>query len=77
MYCLIQLYVPIADILKPHSPLLKFLAIKSVVFLTFWQATALSLLTVFGFVKDVGPYKTSLYLLPDKVGICIDALHDC
>ena len=28
------------------------------VFLTFWQATALSLLTVFGLVKDVRPSET-------------------
>ncbi|KAG8874754.1 hypothetical protein FRB98_008242 [Tulasnella sp. 332] len=52
MYCLIQLYVPIADHLKPYHPLLKFLAIKSVVFLTFWQSTLLAVLAMFGAVKD-------------------------
>ncbi|KAG9008950.1 hypothetical protein FRB93_006000 [Tulasnella sp. JGI-2019a] len=53
MYCLIQLYVPIADHLKQHHPLLKFFAIKAVVFLTFWQSILLSVLTMLKVVKDV------------------------
>lgn len=52
MYCLIQLYVPIRANLAPCKPLLKLFAIKAVVFLTFWQATLLSLLGMFGVVKD-------------------------
>lgn len=73
MYCLIQLYIPIAGYLVQHKPLLKLFAIKAVggsvlsflsdsdadmdvfreVFLTFWQATFLSLLSSFGVIKDV------------------------
>lgn len=70
MYCLIQLYMPVAEILKPQKPLLKLFAIKAVgkcsqgssmqfdayhfvVFLTFWQATFLAVLSMFGVVKDV------------------------
>ncbi|GLB37386.1 putative organic solute transporter Ostalpha [Lyophyllum shimeji] len=52
MYCLIQLYVSVADYLAPHRALLKLFAIKAVVFLTFWQATFLSVLSMFGVVKD-------------------------
>ncbi|KAF8526020.1 organic solute transporter Ostalpha-domain-containing protein [Hysterangium stoloniferum] len=58
MYCLIQLYIPIAGQLKEHKPLLKLFAVKAVVFLTFWQATFLSILSMFGVVKDT-PYMTA------------------
>lgn len=71
MYCLLQLYVPVANDLRRHHPLLKLFSVKAVgecttlglcvvvlkvfrpVFLTFWQATLLSLLSMFGLVKDV------------------------
>lgn len=52
MYCLFQLYVCVAEELAPHRPVLKLFAVKAVVFLTFWQATFLSLLSTFGVVKD-------------------------
>ncbi|KAF8070429.1 organic solute transporter Ostalpha-domain-containing protein, partial [Lyophyllum atratum] len=52
MYCLIQLYVAVSQNLAPHRPLLKLFAIKAVVFLTFWQATFLSVLSMFGVVKE-------------------------
>ncbi|KAJ3517263.1 hypothetical protein NLJ89_g614 [Agrocybe chaxingu] len=51
MYCLIQLYVPVSKELAPHKPLLKLFSVKAVVFLTFWQATGLSVLSMFGVVK--------------------------
>ncbi|KIM75790.1 hypothetical protein PILCRDRAFT_826947 [Piloderma croceum F 1598] len=52
MYCLIQLYIPVAGHLVPHKPILKLFAVKAVVFLTFWQATLLSGLGMFGLIKD-------------------------
>ncbi|KAG8955676.1 hypothetical protein FRC04_007667 [Tulasnella sp. 424] len=58
MYCLLQLYMPISDLLKPYSPILKFLSVKAVVFLTFWQGTFLAVLASFGVVKDT-PYMTA------------------
>ncbi|KAF8518204.1 organic solute transporter Ostalpha-domain-containing protein [Gautieria morchelliformis] len=58
MYCLFQLYIPIAEHLTPHKPLLKLFSVKAVVFLTFWQATGLSVLSMFGVVKDT-PYMTA------------------
>jgi hypothetical protein len=58
MYCLFQLYVCVAGELAPHRPVLKLFAVKAVVFLTFWQATFLSLLSVTGVVKDT-PYMTA------------------
>ncbi|TFK88433.1 DUF300-domain-containing protein [Polyporus arcularius HHB13444] len=58
MYCLIQLYFAVKVELAPQKPLLKLFAIKAVVFLTFWQATLLSVFTLFGIVKDT-PYMTA------------------
>ncbi|KAI0053265.1 DUF300-domain-containing protein [Auriscalpium vulgare] len=58
MYCLLQLYLSVATELVPYRPVLKLFAVKAVVFLTFWQATFLSLLTMFGVVKDT-PYMTA------------------
>lgn len=78
MYCLIQLYFPIKEDLAPHKPLLKLFAIKAVVFLTFWQATLFSVLSMFGVVKDVS-YSSSI---PIPVGVLnslitmTDAIHD-
>ncbi|TBU60568.1 organic solute transporter Ostalpha-domain-containing protein [Dichomitus squalens] len=68
MYCLLQLYMVVKVELAPQKPLLKLFAIKAVVFLTFWQATALSALTLFGLVKDT-PYMTA-----DNINIGLGAL---
>ncbi|KAJ7209681.1 organic solute transporter Ostalpha-domain-containing protein, partial [Mycena pura] len=68
MYCLIQLYMPIAVYLAPHKPLLKLFSVKAVVFLTFWQATFLSALSLFGVVKD------TTYMTADDINIGIAAL---
>ncbi|KAE8442995.1 hypothetical protein EG329_002458 [Mollisiaceae sp. DMI_Dod_QoI] len=67
MYCLIQFYIQLRIDLKPHSPFLKVLAIKLVIFLSFWQSFLISILTssTFNVVKP-----TSKVAYPDlKVGI--------
>ncbi|KAJ7729523.1 organic solute transporter Ostalpha-domain-containing protein [Mycena maculata] len=68
MYCLIQVYIPIAPYLASQKPLLKLFSIKAVVFLTFWQATFLSCLSMFGVVKD------TTYMTADDINIGIAAL---
>ncbi|KAF9460767.1 organic solute transporter Ostalpha-domain-containing protein [Collybia nuda] len=68
MYCLIQLYIPVSKHLSPHKPLLKLFAIKAVVFLTFWQATFLSLLNLLGVVND------TKYMTAADINIGIGAL---
>ncbi|KAI6247964.1 hypothetical protein HI914_04358 [Erysiphe necator] len=45
MYCLVQFYVQLRDNLAPHKPFLKILAIKLVIFLSFWQTLLASILT--------------------------------
>ena len=45
MYCLIQFYIQLRGDLAEHSPLLKVVAIKLVIFLSFWQTVSRSSLT--------------------------------
>ncbi|KAH9485156.1 Transmembrane protein 184-like protein [Psilocybe cubensis] len=68
MYCLIQLYVTVSSELAEHKPLLKLFSVKAVVFLTFWQATFLSLLSMFGVIKN------TKYMTADDVNIGIAAV---
>ncbi|KAI0685934.1 organic solute transporter Ostalpha-domain-containing protein [Cytidiella melzeri] len=68
MYCLIQLYSSVSTFLSPKQPLLKLFAIKAVVFLTFWQATMLSMLATFGLVKD------TQYMTAENINIGIGAV---
>lgn len=68
MYCIIQFYLPIEKELKPYSPVLKFLAVKSVVFLTFWQDSFLSILVFFKVIKP------TTYMSSDEVQAGINAL---
>ncbi|KAJ7782783.1 organic solute transporter Ostalpha-domain-containing protein [Mycena metata] len=68
MYCLIQVYLPIAPYLAPQKPILKLFAIKAVVFLTFWQSTFLAVLSMFGVIKD------TTYMTADDINIGIAAL---
>jgi hypothetical protein len=67
MFCLIQFYVQLRVDLVQHSPFLKVLAIKLVIFLSFWQSFMISILTsaTFNVVKP-----TDKLAYPDlKVGI--------
>lgn len=42
MYCVIQYYVQFKDAMAYHKPGLKVVAIKGVIFLSFWQSSAIS-----------------------------------
>jgi len=37
LYALFLFYFATKDLLRPYDPVLKFLAIKSIIFLSFWQ----------------------------------------
>jgi len=66
MYCVIQFYVQLRLDLASHRPFLKVLAIKLVIFLSFWQTALISVLT--STLKVVSP--TAKLAYPDlKVGI--------
>lgn len=50
MYCLILFYYTMRLELRPMDPLLKFAAIKLVVFMTFWQSVLIASLVFFGVI---------------------------
>lgn len=76
MYCVIQFYVQLKTELSSHKPFLKVLAIKGVIFLSFWQTMAISVGT--GEFDIISPTATLAY--PDiAVGIpslllCVEML---
>jgi hypothetical protein len=41
---LLQFYTGTRDLLRPYKPFIKFVVVKSVVFVTFWQGILLSIL---------------------------------
>ncbi|SJX64304.1 uncharacterized protein SRS1_14952 [Sporisorium reilianum f. sp. reilianum] len=71
MYCLIQLYMPVRKLVDPYKPVLKFLSIKTIVFLTFWQDTLLSFLVSFNAIKE------SEYFTAEQIQAGINALLQC
>lgn len=52
LYCLIWLYVCLKNELAPFQPLYKFMVVKAVVFLTFWQGVALAVMARFGWLHN-------------------------
>ena len=58
LYGLMQFYVTMKEELKPYDPLLKFFAVKAVVFLTFWQESSLTLLGTLGVIKPTTYWST-------------------
>lgn len=71
MYCLIQLYMPVRKLVDPYKPILKFLSIKTIVFLTFWQDTFLSFLVSFNVIK------ATEYFTAEQIQTGINALLQC
>lgn len=71
MYCLIQLYMPVKKLVDPYKPILKFLSIKTIVFLTFWQDVLLSFLVSFGAIKETE------YFTAEQIQAGINALLQC
>uniref|UniRef100_A0A7N0ZTV6 Uncharacterized protein n=1 Tax=Kalanchoe fedtschenkoi TaxID=63787 RepID=A0A7N0ZTV6_KALFE len=52
LYALALFYFACRDLLKPFNPVPKFILIKSVVFLTYWQGVIVFLAAKTGFIKD-------------------------
>ncbi|KAH7351979.1 hypothetical protein KP509_19G023500 [Ceratopteris richardii] len=52
LYALVLFYVACKDLLRPFKPVPKFVIIKSVVFLTYWQGVLVFLAAKSGFIKN-------------------------
>ena len=55
-YVLLQFYLVFKLQLKPYSPVPKFLCIKAILFLSFWQAVVLAGFAQFELIHDIGEY---------------------
>ncbi|PSS08437.1 Transmembrane protein like [Actinidia chinensis var. chinensis] len=52
LYALVLFYAACRDLLQPFNPVPKFIIIKSVVFLTYWQGVLVFLAAKSGYIKD-------------------------
>lgn len=52
LYALLLFYLGTEELLAPYKPMLKFILIKTVIFLTFWQGIAISMVNSMGRIKD-------------------------
>lgn len=52
LFSLLMFYLGAHDLLKPYKPLLKFILVKSVIFLTFWQSILCATLVANGTLSD-------------------------
>jgi len=57
LYYLVLFYVAVQEELEQFKPIPKFLAIKAVVFFTFWQGVLLAILSYFGLIGSIGSWK--------------------
>ncbi|KAF5908016.1 transmembrane protein, partial [Clarias magur] len=62
LYALFLFYSATSDLLRPFEPVLKFLTIKSVIFLSFWQGMILAILERCGVIPE------ALFIDGHKVG---------
>ncbi|OWA53868.1 Transmembrane protein 184B [Hypsibius exemplaris] len=51
LYALFMFYTATHDLLRPYKPLLKFVIVKSVIFLSFWQGVILAILEKAGVIS--------------------------
>ncbi|KAM9716454.1 transmembrane protein 184ba isoform 1-T1 [Menidia menidia] len=60
LYALFLFYFATRELLSPYSPMLKFLMVKSVIFLSFWQGLLLAILEKCGAIPQINSLEMSL-----------------
>jgi hypothetical protein len=55
-YYLVLFYLALGEQLKPYNPVPKFLCIKAVLFLSFWQSVVLAFLSRFQIIHEIGSW---------------------
>lgn len=55
-YYLVLFYLALGDHLTPYNPVPKFLCIKAVLFLSFWQSVVLAFLSRFQIIHEIGSW---------------------
>ncbi|KAL6094436.1 tmem184b [Pungitius sinensis] len=60
LYALFLFYFSTRELLSPYSPMLKFLMVKSVIFLSFWQGMLLAILEKCGAIPQISSVEVSV-----------------
>ncbi|XP_075890864.1 transmembrane protein 184ba isoform X2 [Nelusetta ayraudi] len=60
LYALFLFYFSTRELLSPYSPMLKFLMVKSVIFLSFWQGLLLAILETCGAIPQINSLEVSV-----------------
>mmetsp|Transcript_35240 Transcript_35240/g.77025 ORF Transcript_35240/g.77025 Transcript_35240/m.77025 type:complete len:483 (-) Transcript_35240:219-1667(-) len=63
LYSLLLFYLGAKELLMPFNPVIKFITVKAVVFMTFWQGFAISLMVMVGAVEGTRDAKALQNLL--------------
>lgn len=75
LYALMAFYFAAEPYLKPHKPVLKFVMIKLIIFVTFWQAVVISALFSFDVIEPIrGTNNASSAVLLQSFLICVECL---
>ncbi|PWN49784.1 DUF300-domain-containing protein [Violaceomyces palustris] len=62
LYCLGMFWACLNEDLKPFRVTSKFLCIKGIIFFSFWQGLAISILVAAGLIKRIGPVADEAYI---------------
>jgi len=74
-YCLGMFYVGLRKALSPYDPIPKFLCVKAILFLCFWQGFFISVMAKFGLIHSLGEFTTqNVALAVQDLLICVEML---
>ena len=62
LYCLGMFWSGLSEDLNPFRVTSKFLCIKGIIFFSFWQGLAISILVAAGWIRQIGPVRDEQYI---------------